>query len=135
MTAATDGMEVGAGPDAAPPEPLPETVLTPEVLVVGAGPTGLYGAFCAGFRGLSTVLVDALPQVGGQIAALYPEKMVRDVAGLPAVAGRDLVVAVGGARGEAAREHGGEGQARGKVEGQRGHASRLAAGRGCLSRG
>ncbi|MBL7255561.1 NAD(P)/FAD-dependent oxidoreductase [Paractinoplanes lichenicola] len=62
-----------------------------DLVIVGAGPTGLYGAFCAGFRGLSTVLVDALPQVGGQIAALYPEKVVRDVAGLPAVTGRRLV--------------------------------------------
>nr|WP_199757840.1 NAD(P)/FAD-dependent oxidoreductase [Micromonospora sp. Llam0] len=62
-----------------------------DLAIVGAGPTGLYGAFCAGFRGLSTVLIDALPQVGGQIAALYPEKVVRDVAGLPGLTGRHLV--------------------------------------------
>lgn len=68
----------------------PTTIHT-DLAIVGAGPTGLYGAFCAGFRGLSTVLVDALPQVGGQIAALYPEKVVRDVAGLAAVTGRELV--------------------------------------------
>ncbi|GAA0526349.1 NAD(P)/FAD-dependent oxidoreductase [Paractinoplanes ferrugineus] len=68
----------------------PTTIHT-DVAIVGAGPTGLYGAFCAGFRGLRTVLVDALPQVGGQIAALYPEKVVRDVAGLPGVTGRELV--------------------------------------------
>ncbi len=69
----------------------PTTTIHTDLAVVGAGPTGLYGAFCAGFRGLSTVLVDALPQVGGQIAALYPEKVVRDVAGLPGVTGRELV--------------------------------------------
>ncbi len=67
------------------------TTINTDLAIVGAGPTGLYGAFCAGFRGLNTVLIDALPQVGGQIAALYPEKVVRDVAGLPGVTGRELV--------------------------------------------
>ncbi|MFW3171575.1 NAD(P)/FAD-dependent oxidoreductase [Geodermatophilus sp. CPCC 206100] len=70
------------------------TSVETDLTIIGAGPTGLYGAFCAGFRGLRTVVVDALPQVGGQIAALYPEKSVRDVAGLPAVAGRDLVASL-----------------------------------------
>ncbi|GLY38964.1 ferredoxin--NADP reductase [Amycolatopsis sp. NBRC 101858] len=67
-----------------------ETVTT-DILIVGAGPTGLYGAYCAGFRGLGTVLVDALPQVGGQITALYPEKEIRDIAGIPASRGREVV--------------------------------------------
>jgi len=49
-----------------------------DLAIVGPGPTGLYGAFCAGFGGLRTVVVDSLPEVGGQIAALYPEKLVRD---------------------------------------------------------
>ncbi|MEW1698404.1 MULTISPECIES: NAD(P)/FAD-dependent oxidoreductase [unclassified Streptomyces] len=62
-----------------------------DVAVVGAGPAGLYAAYCAGFRGLSSVLVDALPEPGGQIAALYPEKKIYDVAGHPAVRGRELV--------------------------------------------
>jgi thioredoxin reductase len=62
-----------------------------DVLVVGAGPSGLYGAYYAGFRGLSTAIVDALPEAGGQITALYPEKMIFDVAGFPAVKGKDLV--------------------------------------------
>ncbi|MEW1905538.1 MULTISPECIES: NAD(P)/FAD-dependent oxidoreductase [unclassified Streptomyces] len=62
-----------------------------DVAVVGAGPAGLYAAYCAGFRGLSGVLVDALPEPGGQIAALYSEKKIYDVAGHPAVRGRDLV--------------------------------------------
>ncbi|MDF1604489.1 NAD(P)/FAD-dependent oxidoreductase [Nocardioides sp. YIM 152315] len=62
-----------------------------DVLIVGAGPTGLYGAYYAGFRGLSTVVVDVLPQPGGQVMALYPEKEIRDVAGLPAIRGRDFV--------------------------------------------
>ena len=62
-----------------------------DVLVVGAGPSGLYGAYYAGFRGLSTAIVDALPEPGGQVTALYPEKMIFDIAGFPAVRGKDLV--------------------------------------------
>lgn len=62
-----------------------------DVAIVGAGPTGLFAAYYAGFRGLSVTLVDALPQPGGQVTALYPEKMIFDVAGFPAVRGRDLV--------------------------------------------
>ncbi|WP_237103558.1 NAD(P)/FAD-dependent oxidoreductase [Nonomuraea sp. MG754425] len=65
-----------------------------DIMIIGAGPTGLYGAYCAGFRGLRTVVVDALPQVGGQISALYPEKQVRDVAGVPSLTGRALVQAL-----------------------------------------
>src|SRR5262245_5519370 len=68
--------------------------LTTDVLIVGAGPAGLYGAYCAGFRGLSTVVVDVLPQVGGQVMALYPEKQIRDVAAIPTIRGRDFVAAL-----------------------------------------
>ena len=62
-----------------------------DVAIIGAGPTGLYGAYCAGFRGLSVAVIDALPELGGQISALYPEKFIYDVAGLPSVKGRELV--------------------------------------------
>lgn len=62
-----------------------------DVAVVGAGPAGLYAAYCAGFRGLSSAIVDALPEPGGQLAALYPEKKIYDVAGHPAVRGRELI--------------------------------------------
>jgi thioredoxin reductase len=64
---------------------------TVDYAVVGAGPTGLYAAYYAGFRGWSTAVVDALPEVGGQITAMYPEKDIYDVAGFPAVRGRVLV--------------------------------------------
>jgi thioredoxin reductase len=70
-----------------------QTVST-DVLIVGAGPTGLYGAYYAGFRGLSTTVVDVLPQSGGQVMALYPEKQIRDVAAIPAIKGRDFVAAL-----------------------------------------
>lgn len=62
-----------------------------DIAFVGAGPVGLYGAYCAGFRGLSTALIDALPAVGGQVAAMYPEKQIYDVAGFEAIRGRELV--------------------------------------------
>jgi len=62
-----------------------------DVAIVGAGPTGLFAAYYAGFRGLSTVVIDALPEPGGQVTAMYPEKMIYDVAGFPAIRGRDLV--------------------------------------------
>ena len=62
-----------------------------DLLVIGAGPTGLYAAYYAGFRGLSVTVLDALPEPGGQIAAMYPEKLIYDVAGFPAVRGQELV--------------------------------------------
>jgi thioredoxin reductase len=67
------------------------TALTVDVLIVGAGPVGLYGAYYAGVRGLSVAVVDSLSEVGGQVTAMYPEKQIYDVAGFPAVSGRDLV--------------------------------------------
>lgn len=62
-----------------------------DLAIVGAGPTGLFAAYYAGFRGLSTAVIDALPEVGGQVMAMYPEKQIYDVAGFPAIRGRDLV--------------------------------------------
>jgi thioredoxin reductase (NADPH) len=62
-----------------------------DLAIVGAGPVGLFAAFYAGMRGLSVAVVDALPEPGGQITALYPEKVIRDVAGFPAIRGRELV--------------------------------------------
>jgi ferredoxin/flavodoxin---NADP+ reductase len=64
---------------------------TTDLLIVGAGPVGLYAAYYAGFRGFNTVVCDTLPEIGGQISAMYPEKLIYDVAGFPAVRGRDLV--------------------------------------------
>jgi ferredoxin/flavodoxin---NADP+ reductase len=62
-----------------------------DVAIVGAGPAGLFAAYYAGFRGLSTVVIDALPEPGGQVTAMYPEKMIYDVAGFPAIRGRELI--------------------------------------------
>ncbi|MCW2710279.1 MAG: FAD-dependent pyridine nucleotide-disulfide oxidoreductase [Marmoricola sp.] len=67
------------------------TELETDLLIVGAGPAGLYGAYYAGFRGMSVTLVDSLPELGGQVSALYPEKAILDVAGFVNVKGRELV--------------------------------------------
>ncbi len=62
-----------------------------DILIIGAGPAGLYAAYYAGFRGWSVVVMDALPEPGGQITAMYPEKDIFDVAGHTTVKGRVLV--------------------------------------------
>jgi thioredoxin reductase (NADPH) len=71
-----------------------DTVHETDVLIVGAGPAGLFGAYYAGFRGMSVTLVDSLPEIGGQVSALYPEKAILDVAGFPVIKGRELVNAL-----------------------------------------
>jgi thioredoxin reductase len=72
---------------------VPQTHQT-DVLIVGAGPAGLFGAYYAGFRGMSVTLVDSLPEIGGQVSALYPEKAILDVAGFPVIKGRELINAL-----------------------------------------
>ena len=62
-----------------------------DITIIGAGPTGLFGAFYAGMRGASCRIIDALPALGGQLMALYPEKFIFDVAGFRQVLAKDLV--------------------------------------------
>jgi thioredoxin reductase (NADPH) len=62
-----------------------------DMTIIGAGPSGLYAAYYARFRGLKVKLIDSLEELGGQITALYPEKYIFDVAGFPKVYGRELV--------------------------------------------
>ncbi|MFB4162966.1 NAD(P)/FAD-dependent oxidoreductase [Alteribacillus sp. JSM 102045] len=62
-----------------------------DTIIIGGGPTGLFAAFYGGMREMSVKLIDSLPQVGGQLAALYPEKYIYDVAGFPKVLAKDLV--------------------------------------------
>jgi ferredoxin/flavodoxin---NADP+ reductase len=66
-------------------------VVETDLLVIGAGPTGLFATYYAGFRGFDVTVVDSLPELGGQVTAMYPEKAILDVAGFPSVKGRDLV--------------------------------------------
>ncbi|MEY2778783.1 MAG: hypothetical protein RL008_879 [Actinomycetota bacterium] len=62
-----------------------------DILIIGAGPAGLYGSYYAGFRGMSVALMDSLEEPGGQITAMYPEKAIFDVGGFASVKGRDLI--------------------------------------------
>lgn len=62
-----------------------------DLTIIGGGPTGIFAAFYAGMRGISARIIDALPELGGQLTALYPEKYIFDVAGLPKVLAKDLV--------------------------------------------
>jgi thioredoxin reductase (NADPH) len=62
-----------------------------DITIIGGGPTGLFAAFYAGMRGTSCRIVDSLPELGGQLAALYPEKYIFDVGGFPKVLAKDLV--------------------------------------------
>jgi ferredoxin/flavodoxin---NADP+ reductase len=73
------------------PAPQDGETLETDLVIIGAGPAGLYAAYYAGFRGLAVVLTDSLPEPGGQVAALYPEKLIYDVAGFPAIKGQELV--------------------------------------------
>lgn len=61
-----------------------------DITIIGGGPTGLFAAFYAGMRGVSARIVDSLPELGGQLTALYPEKYIFDVGGFPKVLAKDL---------------------------------------------
>ncbi|MGA7731132.1 MAG: NAD(P)/FAD-dependent oxidoreductase [Chloroflexia bacterium] len=61
-----------------------------DVTIIGAGPTGLFGAFYAGMRTMKTKIIDALEEAGGQLAALYPEKYIFDAPGFPKIVAKDL---------------------------------------------
>jgi thioredoxin reductase (NADPH) len=62
-----------------------------DVTVIGAGPVGLSAAFWAGMREASSRIIDSLPELGGQLTTLYPEKWIFDVPGHPRVLAKDLV--------------------------------------------
>jgi thioredoxin reductase (NADPH) len=62
-----------------------------DITIIGAGPVGLAAAYYAGHRDASVRIVESLGQLGGQVAAVYPEKHVYDVAGHPKVQGQKLV--------------------------------------------
>ena len=62
-----------------------------DILIIGAGPTGLFTVFEAGLLKLKTHLIDALPQPGGQCSEIYPKKPIYDIPGFPEVLAGDLV--------------------------------------------
>lgn len=65
-----------------------------DMTIIGGGPTGLFASFYAGMRGATAQIVDTLPQLGGQLTALYPEKYIFDVGGYRQILAKDLVNAL-----------------------------------------
>ena len=62
-----------------------------DILIIGAGPTGLFTVFEAGLLKLKCHIIDGLPQPGGQLSELYPKKPIFDIPGFPSVLAGDLV--------------------------------------------
>ena len=69
-------------------------VIKTDVLIIGAGPCGLFAVFELGLLDMKTHLVDILDKVGGQCAELYPEKPIYDIPGIPFVTGQGLTEAL-----------------------------------------
>lgn len=65
-------------------------MITTDIIIIGAGPTGLFAVFEAGLLKLKCHLIDALPQPGGQCSELYPKKPIYDIPGYPEILAGDL---------------------------------------------
>jgi thioredoxin reductase (NADPH) len=63
-----------------------------DILIIGAGPTGLFAVFEAGLLKLKCHLIDALPQPGGQCSEIYPKKPIYDIPGFPEILAGDLTL-------------------------------------------
>lgn len=66
-------------------------IIETDICIVGAGPVGLFAVFEAGLLKMRCHLVDALPQVGGQLSEIYPHKPIYDIPGYPRISGQELV--------------------------------------------
>ncbi|MBO8163398.1 MAG: NAD(P)/FAD-dependent oxidoreductase [Brevibacillus sp.] len=62
-----------------------------DITIIGGGPAGLFTAFYGGMRQATVKIIESMPQLGGQLSALYPEKFIYDVAGFPKVRAQELV--------------------------------------------
>lgn len=62
-----------------------------DLLIIGGGPVGLFAAYFAGMRNADVAIVESLPQLGGQVAALFPEKNIYDLGGIPSIKAKDLI--------------------------------------------
>ena len=69
-------------------------VIKTDVLIIGAGPCGLFAVFELGLLDMKVHLVDILDKIGGQCAELYPEKPIYDIPGFPIVTGQGLAEAI-----------------------------------------
>ncbi|MDN3688791.1 NAD(P)/FAD-dependent oxidoreductase [Cyclobacterium jeungdonense] len=66
-------------------------MITTDICIIGAGPVGLFAVFEAGLLKMRCHLVDALPQVGGQLSEIYPQKPIYDIPGYPEIKAQELV--------------------------------------------
>ncbi|WP_080055365.1 NAD(P)/FAD-dependent oxidoreductase [Spirosoma aerolatum] len=66
-------------------------MITTDICIIGAGPVGLFAVFEAGLLKMRCHLIDALPQVGGQLSEIYPQKPIYDIPGYPEVKAQTLV--------------------------------------------
>ena len=62
-----------------------------DVLVIGAGPVGLFSVFELGQLGMKSCVVDSLDIIGGQCSSLYPEKPIYDIPAYPEISGQKLI--------------------------------------------
>ena len=62
-----------------------------DITIIGGGPVGLFTAFYGGMRQATVKIIESMPQLGGQLSALYPEKYIYDVAGFPKVRAQELI--------------------------------------------
>jgi len=66
-------------------------MITTDIGIIGAGPTGMFAVFEAGLLKMHCHLIDSLPQAGGQLSEIYPQKPIYDIPGYPAINAQDLV--------------------------------------------
>jgi thioredoxin reductase len=62
-----------------------------DVTIIGGGPIGLFTAFYCGMREMETKIIEFLPYLGGKVSYFYPEKVIRDIGGIPAISGENLI--------------------------------------------
>ncbi|MFC7523261.1 NAD(P)/FAD-dependent oxidoreductase [Parapedobacter sp. GCM10030251] len=73
------------------PAALADDHISTDICIIGAGPVGLFAVFEAGLLKMRCHLIDALPQVGGQLSEIYPHKPIYDIPGYPAISAQELV--------------------------------------------
>ena len=62
-----------------------------DIVIIGGGPAGMFAAFYGGMRQASVTIIESMPQLGGQLTGLYPEKHIYDVAGFPKITAQELI--------------------------------------------
>ncbi|PZQ48656.1 MAG: ferredoxin--NADP(+) reductase [Micavibrio aeruginosavorus] len=70
---------------------MPHEPIETDVIIIGAGPSGLFAVFECGMLGLKCAVFDSLPEIGGQCTALYPEKPIYDIPGCPEILAGNLI--------------------------------------------